>query len=508
MIFDNFETMTAAEALAGYASRPQLTLPAMSLRSMLTSGDEIAKTAIVEKDYVDVDYSASYHDQRGRSFSPSERSTTRIHFFTAEFAQSDLVDPSELAIRNMASTYLGFTVIRPDQEATLGRTFVACPPSISGHAARFPTRGTTSVNLAGIPLSIESCPYISQDEKIMACATAALWMSTTPLADKIPGTATHTTAEITSLGMSLNRPFGPSVGRRGLTAQEMEQALLQIGFDPRIYSLPKPVDLVENCHLFSDSGIPPILVINFFGYGRHAVTVVGYTLQSSSTLEGELQESSPAHKFVANLVIHDDQRGMYLPIEVSPGTGQFNECSEISIPYQGGVSKAICEQVLIPFPKRLMLDADEVIGKAEEWITYAKEEGWIAYQPVVYRTLLVRSNVFKQTLLQRQDKGDGTTGYPKDLVTFTRALPMPRYVWLIEVSYQDGWDPSSPSSPLVIADFVFDSTSTEITNLDYLMLHFPDQIFGLQVAGHQSHRVHQHISSDYAHPPFPDVPRP
>ena len=508
MVFDNFEVMPTKEALTKFAFEPNLTPPAERLSSLLSSFDQTAATAIVESDYVDMDYSASYHDQRGRSFTPSVRSTTRIHFFTEEFTKSDLIDASEPTIQRMQHAYKGFTVVRPDQEATLGRTLISCPSTISGDPARFPTRSTTSVNLAGIPLNIVSCPYMSQDGKIMACATAALWMSITPLSDKITGVAAHTSADITGLAMALNRPFGPSVGRRGLDTAEMERALLQIGFDPRIHDLPDVEELVANCHLFSDSGIPPVLLIDLCGGGGHAITVVGYTLKSSSDLQDPSATLSPAHEFVSNLIIHDDQRGMYLPIQVAPTTRRSRECTKITIPFGSGSDEAICYAILIPFPKRLMLDAGDVTARAEEWITLAREQNWIEDRPVIYRTLLVRSNILKQTLLKRQDRSNTQNGYPADLVNFTRALPMPRYVWLTEVSYQDDWDLSDLSSPAVIADFVFDSTATEITGLDYLMLHFPRVVTGFQVANNSSKPVFQRISPDYPHPPFPDIPRP
>ncbi len=83
--------------------------------------------------------------------------------------------------------------------------------------------------------------------------------------------------------MSLNRPFSPMVGRRGLSLREMDQALLEIGFDPSIYANPDPEQLVEICHLFSDSGIPPVLLVQTNGIG-HAVTVVGYTLKHLTAL--------------------------------------------------------------------------------------------------------------------------------------------------------------------------------------------------------------------------------
>ena len=507
MVFDNFEVLSAEGALAKYISQPYRTYPSTRLESLLNSLTPTAKTAIVESDYVDVDYSASYHDQRGRSFTPSRRNTTRIHFFAEEFTKRHLINPSRNTIRRMTSSYKGFTVVRPDWPTTLGRTFISCPFEISGNPARFPTRGTTSVDLSGIPLRIDSCPYMSQDGKIMACATAALWMSTTPLVEKIPGVAAHTTAEITSLAMSLDRPFGPAIGRRGLASTEMEQALMRIGFDPRMHWNPQPDDLVEICHLFSDSGIPPLLLIESNGVG-HAVTVVGYTLKSSSSLKEPIQGASPAHRFVSNLVVHDDQRGMYLPIEVAPAEPDSGGFTELSIPNAGDFSKAICKVILIPFPKRVMLDAFEVKGHAEEWIRLAKEEDWIEDRAVIYRTLLVRSNVFKQTLLERQDRRGQPVGYTKGLVNFARELPMPRYVWLIEVSYQDEWNPSSSSSPPVIADFVLDSTSTEIMRPDYLMLHFPGIVGGQQIKGDSIKPVFRSISPDYPHPPFPDIPRP
>ena len=230
---------------------------------------------------------------------------------------------------------------------TLGRTLISCP-SFSGKPARFPTRTTTPVNLAGISLTVESCPYMSQDTKIMACATAALWMSATPLAEKISGMAAHTTAEITGMAMSLNRPFGPAVGKRGLTLFEMEQALLKIGFDPTIYFRPSPQELVEICHLFSDSGIPPVLRIESNGIG-HAVTVIGYTLQFPPSPQTSIPGAFPAHQFVSDLIIHDDQRGMYLLAEAHPTTGRDgNPPTELRINTGTGTAYATCDATCAP----------------------------------------------------------------------------------------------------------------------------------------------------------------
>ena len=342
----------------------------------------------------------------------------------------------------------------------------------------------------------------------MACATAALWMSTSNLVMKVPGLASHTTAEITALAMSLDRPFGPVVGRRGLTIYEMEQALLQIGFDPRIHLLPSKSQLIEICHLFSDSGIPPVLAIESNGT-LHAVTVVGYTLGRPMHLPTDTVGMFSAHEFMPDLVLHDDQRGMYLRAEVSEAQIRDNpRKAKLKIYTASGTEEALCTAILVPFPRRVMLDAIEVQGQSEEWIKFAKDIGAIEKRTVVCRTLLVKSNAYKQLLLRDRETSTTIHGYPRDFVTFARSLPMPRYIWLIEVSYLDEWDPADPLSPPVIAHFVLDSTLTEAMRPDILLAHLPGVALGQLVKETGTKFIHRKVSNDHPHQPFPDVPRP
>ena len=507
-MFERFQVVTAAEVFASPDLRLFPNNVVDRLRELLTSLDTPARTAVIETDYVDVDYSASYYDQRGRSFTPDKRGTTRIHFFAEEFSKRSLTSASPRAVRKMQSSYLGFTVLRPETPVTLGRTFVTCPTSVAGLPVRFPTRVTTKVDLAGIALGVESCPYMSQDAKIMACATAALWMSTSNLVEKITNVPFHTTAEITALAMSLDRPFGPAIGRRGLSIVEMEHALFEMGLDPRRHPFPDADRVVEICHLFSDSGIPPILGIESDGVG-HAVTVVGYTLGPPSDPKPTRPGMFSAHQFVPYLVIHDDQRGMYLlaevkdlPIPNPPWSAQLT----IHAPH--GPEYALCTAILVPFPRRVMLDAYEVRTQAEVWIPFEKTHGVIENRDVVCRKLLVRSNAYKQTLLENRRSAATPNGYPNDLVNFARQLPMPRYVWLIEVSYMNEWDPADPMSPPVIAEFVLDSTLTEPRRPDFLLAHYPGTLFGNLVMESGIKLIERTVADDDAHMPFPDIPRP
>ena len=507
MLFDKFEVMSVEEALGKYVLADYTPFPVAKLYESLTSVSSDALTAVTESDYIDVDYSSSYHDQLGRSFTPVKRETTRIHFFDEKLTRRRLMNASDATIRSMQSNYLGFTVIRPDYPTTLGRTLLKYPTHLNGRPARFPTRGTTPVDLAGIPLKVESCPYMSQDQKVMACATAALWMAATPLSEKIPEIAWHSTAHITRMAMSIDRPFSPVLGRRGLTPQEMQHALLGIGFDPSIYPNPTLERLVDLCHLYADSGIPPVLVVDTDA-GRHAVTVVGYTLKSPAATAPDGVDLIPAHHFISDLIIHDDQRGMYLAASVGKSSNPSSpDAAELAVEIGGQTDLLTCQAVMVPLPTRVMLDEQGVRVHSKEWINWAKSRGLLQDKKVVTRNILVRSNTLKQTLQERKERA-GQTGYPGFLVRFARGLPMPRYVWLVEVSYWDNWDPADPDSPPVVADLVLDSTSTERLRPDYLLLHFPHLALGRQQTDGMTERPWVSNQRDLPHPPFPNIPRP
>ena len=508
-MYKRFQVLPVGDVFADPLSVPFPPNVASSLFQLLDSLETPARTAVVEGYYIDVDYSASYYDQRGRSFTPDKRGTTRVHFFSQDLPSDAPSTADPELIKTMQDSYLGFTVLRPETPVTLGRTFVACPSTISGMPVRFPTRGTTKVDLAGIPLEVESCPFMSQDAKIMACATASLWMSTSNLVDKVTSVASHTTAQITSLAMSVERPFGPTVGLRGLSLEEMERALFRMGYHPRCHEFPNADRVIEICHLFSDSGIPPVLGIDIIGGPGHAVTVVGYTLCTPSSPEPTAPDMFSAHQFVPYLVIHDDQRGMYLLAEVDEVQIDSDPRSALlTIHAPDGPQKALCTGILVPFPGRVMLDALEVLTQAEIWIPFGKDFGVIDDRKVVYRKLLVRSNAYKQTLLKYRRSSTSPHGYPDELVDFARALPMPRYVWLIEVSYMDEWDPADPMSPPVVAEFILDSTLTESRRPDFLLGHFPGRLYGNMVAENGVEFIRKGVSNDHIHMPFPDIPRP
>ena len=216
----------------------------------------------------------------------------------------------------------------------------------------------------------------------------------------------------------------------------------------------------------------------------------------------------PAHEYISHLIIHDDQRGMYLPAQVMNSNNKSGSyLADLELTIEGKKQLLSCQAVLVPLPTRVMLDEHAVRIQSSEWIKWAIGAGLIDNRDIVTRTILVRSNTFKETLQELRDRS-GNTGYPNFLVRFARGLPMPRYIWLVELSYTDNLDPGDSNSPEVIADLVLDSTSTETARPDYLMLHFPKIALGRQGLGGTGQPPFDADVNDHPHSPFPDIPRP
>ena len=108
-----------------------------------------------------------------------------------------------------------------------------------------------------------------------------------------------------------------------------------------------------------------------------------------------------AHQHVPYLVIHDDRRGMYLRAELEDEPVDNDRRTAVLTIHTPSVpEKARCTAILVPFPRRVMLDALEVTAQAGYWIEFGKQFGVIEKRKVVSRKLLVRSNSYKQRLIE------------------------------------------------------------------------------------------------------------
>jgi hypothetical protein len=272
-------------------------------------------------------------------------------------------------------------------------------------------------------------------------------MATTPLVSKIRGVSEYNTADITALGKSLLRPYTPAIGGGGLRLDEIERALIAMRYEPRIWAYPTANFLIHTCHVYIESGLSPVLIIYFplrningvrIPETRHAVTAIGYTVDTSCLQRNDPIDSGiyASTEFLHNLIVNNDQAGMYLPVEIKAraedelrGIGVVEAIVEF--PHINGY-KGYCEAILVPFPHRVMLKGDAAVEKAESWIQCFRLQEWVENKDLVIHPFLVRSNLYKEAFLKRDS-------VPPDLKAIYRSLPMPRYIWVVEYGYIDDW---------------------------------------------------------------------
>ena len=347
----------------------------------------------------------------------------------------------------------------------------------------FPTRTKIPANLCGLPLSVEACPFLSQDQQVSACGTASLWMASTPLAPKVRGMAEYTTADITLLAKALDRPFTPALGKQGLTSDEIQRALAAMQYDPVTFDDLSADDLKQSCYMHIDSGLPTLLLLEHprrplsrgpgVFEGGHVVTVIGYT-QDLTSLQPTPRASPAVYAstaFAACLVIHDDLRGMYLPATIEPVTPAEQKRGRRAVLKtmlpSGRHVESYCENLIVPFPPRVMMPVYDVFDQVEHEIKQFQSRGLLLKQDIVLRPFLIRSNQYKEGLSQRH-------GMPRTLQTLYRGLPMPRYIWVCEYGYTPEWQRASAAHLPIHGEFLVDATSA-ITPLNTagIAVHLP-----------------------------------
>jgi len=476
-----FKVVPAVFALQSTLSAIQPTMVFASLKESVLNRAEPAKTAVLEEAYLDLDYSHSHYLQRSRAFTPSSRRTQRIHFFSTDFSQAQFRSLTEPKRQALFDSYLGYTVIRPGSPQTLGRTFIKPPETIQGKKAFFPTKGSFLSNLSGLQLEIVACPYLSQDQMVMACATASLWMSSNSLCTKGADIPSYSTSDITRLALSLNRTYGPTIGGRGLRIEEMEHAFMAMGYDPILSEYPQQTNLLESAYLYLESGIPPVLTIFFpeqriHGYriqGLHAVTVVGHTMDT--TLNRPLaiiNNINTSASFMPNLILNDDQNGMYLCADVMPTAKKEKPFrAKLQINVNGQILVGYCNSILVPLPPRVLLDGEAAQRAAASWLVFAQSNNWLKNDPLVLRTFLVRANRLKESFLIRAN-----SGVSKRLSEVYRGLSMPRYVWVVEYGYYNNWVNSAPANLTIEGEIIIDPTSPKTYKPDFLSMHVPGTV--------------------------------
>jgi hypothetical protein len=409
-----------------------------------------AKTIVVEENYIDKDYMIDFAKFYSRSFNIDNKRTTRVHFFAYSFTEEEFRDilrtGGQEKINQLNDHYLGFSVVKPikgkDQQKLIGRTLLKTYCDTEGGYTRKYLKTNHDVSLYGIPLTIESLPYQTQDSAVGGCATIACWTVLQQLSHKFE-LEKASLFEVTERSIHV-----PTIGRNfpshGLTMEQIKAFFdatdLETEFispsiipDIRDYDLAKDSFIEDAVKAYLELGIPILIGIalqikdenkpitrkisEVFGvtrpdirYNYHAVVVTGYKSQNKKIVE---------------LYLHDDGIGPFC--KTKPIDGNFFKWDNEWISRQGYEAVHVYT-LLIPLYPKIRLPFKEIyieFLKQKRFFEKINRQKGIDPQWYCAELFLMDVRQYKQSLLKEQFQN-------KEEILLK---PFPRFLWIFRHNY-------------------------------------------------------------------------
>lgn len=289
------------------------------------------KSIVVEPRYFDRDYLSEFSAFYSVSAKGYPNYCSRAHFFSEVVTResfSEALGPSDVATGILQRTYQGFAVIRPIENAPLGRTVLAWVPDKwkeTNPRVVKPSRDYVC-HLCGLKLTVFGLAWQQQDQAVSACATVGLWtMLHSSAFNERYGIPTTTSVTRAANQFSWGLRTFPS---RHLAVQQVCEAIKGHGLSPYLVEgdqlpsapgQPKPFSKEKFCNTVASlvrSGFPCVIGgrvrrPNSREPAGHINVCVGFRAQhnlgpSQMYADGDLY----------SLYIHDDNIGPAVRFEV------------------------------------------------------------------------------------------------------------------------------------------------------------------------------------------------
>jgi len=463
--------------------------------------DAGALSVIEEREYIDRGFRSGYSRFYSRLFRRMDDRCVRYHAFDVEVTPKDLLTPSL-----DSEHYLGYFVLRPTRTFRLGRTFLRLPRKKDRYVL---CQVESEVNLAGTQLLASAFPFIQQDTQVFCCASASIWMTTQAMAKRY-GCQARSPAEITALATRYHGETGRPMPTEGLSDVQMLDAYAQMGYDPVQRSPDGPAEGKHLVYQFIESEIPANLLISLPGTDYlHANVVVGHsydhrrtpcTVHYGSHVGGPGIDLLSTSSMVDEFYVNDDARGPYRRLRLlepeqlaekvgDPANPDFADPSKLGQPSHldtkvkltdftcpielfGDASEPPqcfnLDSVIAPLPPRVNITPEVAEDMAALLLMELGPGADLPLERIVVRTYLMPSNHFKVRLASW-----GIHGYLRALY---RTSPLPRLVWITEISYPELIDRPDPADRQMIGEIILDATGDHYDFDYFLFAHLPGQV--------------------------------
>lgn len=333
-------------------------------------------------------------------------------------------------------------MLRPTEYNTIGRTAISpeCMEGFRGHVML--THHV--VHLLGNRFEVNAFPFMMQHTDISVCAHVACWSILRYFSERFRRYAEFLTYDITC--MATPDSPGGLIPSRGLVAFQATEILSKGGSYPDTYLKDPscPELFYRALYAYVESGIP---VFATMSKRHHAITILGHgPVALTSGKPASRKPVSYSWDMIQSFVVADDN---YLP---------YKTITMTSSPY------SVCDvdAFIVPLPEKIYYPAEDVMAFTEEVL----REGAIGSldlsfitEPII-RCFLTTSSSFKEHIRKN------IATIPIELYVSSLELPLPQFVWVVEISTPHEWGKKKCS-----VRFILDATAGRYEIYPFFIAH-------------------------------------
>jgi hypothetical protein len=354
-----------------------------------------ARCVINEPEYICKDHRNLHSQYYSKKHKEISAITSRLHFFSCEISAIEEVFYNGKSLNEF---YLGYVVIRPISERSLGRTVID-PYKLNNFDKNnfdknnfFCLRSNSHIHLGGIKLSISGYPYMSQDRDITVCAHIALWGMCRYLSQKYQIYREFLPFDIIRLTSTSE---GRTFPYRGMTYSDYCKILSDFGCYPSIIRLKKTKDTVgfpeefKNLYSYVESGFPVL-----GSFSGHVATLIGHTIDYTKLCnidKNKAEDFIDSSFFLKQFIVIDDN---FFPYQL---LGYKSDPKNYGKEFPGQYSIESLVTGICPLPEKVFLPAERARKIGLDYLNGLKDQLTLVEQgPWVIRLFLTTNSSFKR----------------------------------------------------------------------------------------------------------------
>lgn len=477
-----------------------------------------AKSIIVEHNYIDMDYTNEFSKFYAKTFNTRRGYCKRLHFFSHQFESiDDFINSLQAAKTNtiaelsIAFGYVGFIVKRPLHVGKVGRTILKPAADLPG--SYYLCLISRHIHILGYTLAVTGIPFIEQDAMVITCAQASIWMAAKYM-HLTHSLKRHLPYDITELAANIFPHTGRSIPSDGLTLEQMNVVLTNMGYFPLLHYKPSAIHYspeeqhkyqidrgrwspLDKIYPYIESQIPVIVI-----FPGHASVVVGHNmypdnhkidlsaqLEKLTTHEEKMRSINPSYNhpaiistsiFINAFIMHDDQQGAYrmLPVDISSfnfmKTSAFNNLLPIQRINVFGESEYAykslddVQAVIVPLPDKIYLLAEHVVDISKRLLKefapiliaradkgYKLAEELLCSMDLEHNDpIVIRPYFIRSSEYKSRIAKADPLAMDSNIKNCYMQLEMPKFIWCVEISTYSIYK----SGNKICGEILFDST--------------------------------------------------